>query len=71
MEPRDRCYDFLNIFAKKIGEKIDVFDKKNKAKLFQNLVITLVFEKNAIFFAVNCDHNIDPGFMLKFDNLKC
>jgi hypothetical protein len=24
----DRCYDFLNIFAKKIGEKIGVFDSK-------------------------------------------
>jgi hypothetical protein len=22
---RNRCYDFLNIFAKKIGENIDVF----------------------------------------------
>jgi hypothetical protein len=25
---RDRCYDFLNIFDKKIGEKIVVFDSK-------------------------------------------
>jgi hypothetical protein len=25
---RDRCYDFLNIFAEKIGEKIGVFDSK-------------------------------------------
>jgi hypothetical protein len=24
----DRCYDFKNIFAKKIGEKIDVLDSK-------------------------------------------
>jgi hypothetical protein len=24
------------------------------------LIITLVFEKNANFFAKNCDHNIDP-----------
>jgi hypothetical protein len=24
----DRCYDFLNIFAKKFGEKIGVFDSK-------------------------------------------
>jgi hypothetical protein len=25
---RDRCYDFLNIFAEKFGEKIGVFDSK-------------------------------------------
>jgi hypothetical protein len=24
----DRCYDFLNIFAEKFGEKIGVFDSK-------------------------------------------
>jgi hypothetical protein len=33
---------------------------QNKAKLFKNFIITLVFEKNANFFAENCDHNIDP-----------
>jgi hypothetical protein len=26
--PRDRCYDFLNIFAEKFSEKIGVFDSK-------------------------------------------
>jgi hypothetical protein len=25
-QPRDRCYDFLNIFAEKFGEKIGVFN---------------------------------------------
>jgi hypothetical protein len=25
---RDRCYDFLNIFAEKFSEKIGVFDSK-------------------------------------------
>jgi hypothetical protein len=25
---RDRCYDYLNIFAEKFGEKIGVFDSK-------------------------------------------
>jgi C1A family cysteine protease len=25
---RDRCYDFFNVFAEKIGEKIGVFDSK-------------------------------------------
>jgi hypothetical protein len=24
----DRCYDFLNIFAEKFGEKIRIFDSK-------------------------------------------
>jgi hypothetical protein len=33
---------------------------RNKAKLFKSLIITLVLRKNAIFFAENCDHNIDP-----------
>jgi hypothetical protein len=27
-ESRDRCYDFLNIFAEKFSEKIGVFDSK-------------------------------------------
>jgi hypothetical protein len=47
---RDRCYDFLNIFAEKFSEKIGVFDS-NKAKICKILIITLVFEKNANFFA--------------------
>jgi hypothetical protein len=51
---RDRCYDFLNIFAEFFGEKIGVFDSKNKANSCKKLIITLVFEKNAIFFAENC-----------------
>jgi hypothetical protein len=63
---RDRCYDFKNIFAEKIGKKL-AFYAQNKAKLCKNWIITLVFEKNANFFrrklakiAENCDHNIDP-----------
>jgi hypothetical protein len=43
------------------------FLTQNKAKLFNNFIITLVFEKNANFFrrklskiAENCDHSIDP-----------
>jgi hypothetical protein len=48
----DRCYDFLNIFAEKFSGKIGVLTQ-NKAKLCKNLIITLVFEKNAIFFAEN------------------
>jgi hypothetical protein len=30
------------------------FLTQNKAKLCKNLIITLVFEKNVIFFAENC-----------------
>jgi hypothetical protein len=48
ISPRDRCYDLKNIFAKKISEKIGVFDS-----LCKILIITLVFEKNANFFAEN------------------
>jgi hypothetical protein len=44
---------FLNIFAEKFGEKISILTQ-NKAKLFKILIITLVFEKNANFFAENC-----------------
>jgi hypothetical protein len=50
---RDRCYDFGNIFAEKFCEKIGVLTQ-NKAKICKNLIITLVFEKNANFFAKNC-----------------
>jgi hypothetical protein len=46
----DRCYDFLNIFAEKISEKM-AFLTQNKAKLCKILIITLVFEKNANCFA--------------------
>jgi hypothetical protein len=48
----DRCYDFLNIFAEKFCKKL-AFLAQNKAKLCKNRIITLVFEKNAIFFAEN------------------
>jgi Tfp pilus assembly protein PilN len=43
----DRCYDFLNSFAKNLAKM--AFLTQNKAKLFENLSITLVFVKNAIF----------------------
>jgi hypothetical protein len=45
----DRCYDFLNIFAKKIGEKM-AFLTQNKAKLFKNVIITF-------FSAENCQES--------------
>jgi hypothetical protein len=48
----DRCYDFENIFAKKFSEKIGVSDT-NQSQILKKLIITLVFEKNAIFFAEN------------------
>jgi hypothetical protein len=53
IDSRDRCYDFLNIFAKKSAKKLASLTQ-NKAKLCENLIITLVFEKNANFFAENC-----------------
>jgi hypothetical protein len=56
----------FKIFSpKKIANKL-AFLTQNKAKLRKFLIITLVFEKNAIFcrklakIAENCDHNIDP-----------
>jgi hypothetical protein len=45
----DRCYDFKNIFAKKLGEKI-AFLTQNKAKFCKILVVTLVFEKKRQYF---------------------
>jgi mRNA-degrading endonuclease RelE of RelBE toxin-antitoxin system len=39
---------FKIFFDKKIGEKV-AFLTQNKAKLFKNLIITLLFEINAIF----------------------
>jgi hypothetical protein len=48
----DRCYDFWNIFAKNFGENIGILTQ-NKAKLCKILIITLVFEKTANFFAEN------------------
>jgi hypothetical protein len=39
---------FLNIFAEKFSKKL-AFLTQNKAELCKNLIITLVFEKNAIF----------------------
>jgi hypothetical protein len=35
----DRCYDFLNIFAEKIGEKIGVFWHKTKLNYEKHLII--------------------------------
>jgi hypothetical protein len=39
-------------FGKRFWQKIGVFSQ-NKAKLCENWIITLVFEKNANFFAEN------------------
>jgi hypothetical protein len=44
----------LKYFRKKLA-----FLTHSKAKLCKNLIITLVFEKNAYFFAENCDQNTD------------
>jgi hypothetical protein len=50
----------FKIFSLKNSAKKLAFLTQNKAKLCKNLIITLVFEKNANFFAENCDHNIGP-----------
>jgi hypothetical protein len=51
---RDRSYDFLIIFLPKNSPKKLAFLTQNNAKLCKNLILTLVFEKNANFFAKNC-----------------
>jgi hypothetical protein len=63
---RDRWYDFWTTFAENFWENIGVFCS-SYSKSLKILIVTLVFEKNAIFFAENCakvakhcDHNIDP-----------
>jgi hypothetical protein len=43
----------FKIFSPKKAAKILAFLTQNKAKLCKKLIITLVFEKNAIFFAEN------------------
>jgi hypothetical protein len=60
------------IFSTKISAKID-FLTQNKAKLCKNLNITLVFEKNANFFAKNCRKSqkiviitATPGCVIEF-----
>jgi hypothetical protein len=48
-----RRHEFLNIFAKKIGEKMAILTRNN-AKICKNLIVTLVIEKNYNVFAENC-----------------
>jgi hypothetical protein len=50
----------FNFFSRKIQQKYLRFFAQTTASFFKNVIKTLVFEKNAIFFAENCDHNIDP-----------
>jgi hypothetical protein len=45
---RDRCYDFKNISTKNLA-KILTFLAQTTASFCKNAIITLVFEKNAIF----------------------
>jgi hypothetical protein len=44
----------FKIFSPKNSAKELAFLTRNKGKLCKILIITLVFEKNAIFFAENC-----------------
>jgi NADPH:quinone reductase-like Zn-dependent oxidoreductase len=57
----------LKIFLAKNSAKKMAFFSQNKAKLCKLLIATLVFDKNANFFAEklskiaeNCDHYFDP-----------
>jgi hypothetical protein len=66
IDPWDRCYNFLNIFAEKIGEN-NCFLPKPLLVFVKNYDHNMVFEKNANFVRrtwanreENCDHNIDP-----------
>jgi hypothetical protein len=43
----------FKIFSPKNSAKKSAFLTQNKAKLYKNFIITLVFEKNANFFAEN------------------
>jgi hypothetical protein len=63
----DRCYNFKNIFAEKLGKNIGVLFAQTTACFCKNFIKSLVIEKNANFFrrklakfAENCDHSIDP-----------
>jgi hypothetical protein len=44
----------IKLFSPKISAKKFAFLTQNKSKLYTILIITLVFEKNANFFAQNC-----------------
>jgi hypothetical protein len=63
----------LKIFSPHFLAKKLAFLTQSKAKLRKILIITLVFEKNANFFAEivkiakNCYHNIDPTLPLNED----
>jgi hypothetical protein len=45
---RDRCYDFKNNFTEKMDENC-VFVEITESKVYSNLIIILVFEKNSFF----------------------
>jgi hypothetical protein len=64
---------FYTFSPKNSAKKLAILTQ-NKAELFKILSITLVFEKNANFFAKNCeksqkicDHNIDPWSVKQVD----
>jgi hypothetical protein len=66
-QTRDRCYDFLNIFAEKFSENVGVF-AQTTASFFKNCHHNIGFWEKRQFFrrklakiAENCDHNIDPS----------
>jgi hypothetical protein len=59
----------LKIFSPKNSAKVFTFFAQTTASFGKHLIITLVFEKNAIFsqlakIAKSCDHYIDPRVKL-------
>jgi hypothetical protein len=65
-QTRDRCYDFLNIFAEKFCETFAFF-AQTPASFCKNCDHNIGFWEKRQFFrrklgkiAENCDHNIDP-----------
>jgi hypothetical protein len=65
--PRDRCYDFLNIFTEKFSEKIGIISQTT-ASFCKNCDHNICFWEKRQFFRQkleNCDHNIDPWWRAK------
>jgi hypothetical protein len=60
----------LKYFRRKFWQKIGVFDL-NKARLCKILIITLVFGKNANFFAENCQKSKKIVIITSTPDIKC
>jgi p-aminobenzoyl-glutamate transporter AbgT len=56
---------FKRFSPKNLAKIVAVF-AQTSANFCKNLIMTLVFEKSAKFFAETCDHNIDPWTIARF-----